>query len=125
MPEISAKEIPAGATVGIISTTPVRISKLYSEVLEKRGNRVVLPDDQDSVMEAIYMVKAGELSRAGEIFREQIRKMEENGIEFLLEACTEVPLAVSQKDTTAKLIDPMEKLAAECIRKMGKEPFKK
>lgn len=120
MPEISAREIPENATVGIISTTPVRLSGLYSEVIEKKGSRVLLPDDQEKIMEAIYLVKAGKLDDANRLFTEEIRKMEAEGMQYLLEACTEVPLAVKQEDTSATLIDPMEKLALECVRRFGK-----
>lgn len=120
MPEISVREIHGGVSVGIISTTPVRLSGLYSKVLEKRGNKVELPENQEKIMEAIYLVKAGKLNEAKKLFKEEIKKMEKKGIDFLLEACTEVPLAISQEDVSAKLIDPMERLAEECLRRFKK-----
>lgn len=120
MIEISVNEIPEGSKVGIISTTPVRLSGLYSKPLEERGCEVVLPEDQEKIMRAIYLVKAGDLDKARGEFKNEVKKLEEKGIKYLLAGCTEVPVALSQKDIAATMIDPMKKLAEECLRRFGK-----
>lgn len=121
MPDITAASVPEGSKVGIISTTPVRLSGLYSKPLEQRGIRVVHPEDQDRIMDAIYSVKAGKLDYAKDIFTQVMGEFEKEGCTHILAACTEVPVAVSRDDTPLEFIDAMEKLALECIRILGKQ----
>lgn len=121
MPEITATSVPEGSRVGIISTTPVRLSGLYSKPLEKAGIKVVHPSDQDTVMDGIYSVKAGKLKQAREIFVNVMREFESSGCTHVLAACTEVPVAISRDDTKLVFVDAMEKLALECIRILGKQ----
>ena len=121
MLEITSGCIPDGARVGIISTTPVKLSGLYSGILEKRGISVMYGDDQNEIMKAIYLVKSGRLSDAKAVFMKQISQLESSGVDHILAGCTEVPVVISQGDMQSKLIDPMECLALECIRRFGKD----
>lgn len=121
MPGITADCIPDGASVGIISTTPVKLSGLYASKLAERGVVVKYGKDQDEIMKAIYLVKSGDLKDAKRIFMEQIDLLESEGVDHILAGCTEVPLVVSEDDLNSRLIDPMECLALECIRKFGKK----
>lgn len=119
MPEITALAIPEGAKVGIISTTPVKISGLYSKKIEGRGSSAIYHDDQEYVMEAIYKVKSGDLAEAKTMFMEIISDLESRGSDHILSGCTEVPVVIGQSDVKSKLIDPMECLAEECVRKLS------
>lgn len=120
MPEITAECFPQEAKVGILSTTPVRLSGMYSDILEKKGVEVLYSKNQDEVMRAIYLVKAGQLDKAKEAFKEQIGVLESEGADHILAGCTEVPVVISENDVSSKLIDPMECLALECVRRFGK-----
>lgn len=117
MPEITAECIPKGSTVGVISTTPVKLSGLFSSILERKGIQVIYGEDQDRVMEGIYLVKSGNLREAKNVFMKEIEILESRGVDHILAGCTEVPVAISAKDVRSKLMDPMECLALECIRR--------
>lgn len=119
MPEITAKAIPEGSSVGIISTTPVRLSGLFSEKIEKRGGTALYHDNQESIMKAIYSVKAGRLELAREEFLSIISDLEAKGAEHILAGCTEVPVVIGKGDTRGTLIDPMVSLAVECARRFS------
>ena len=121
MLEITSDCIPGTAKVGIISTTPVKLSGLYSDILEKRGIPVIYGEDQNEIMKAIYLVKSGKLDEAKQVFMKQISQLESKGVDHILAGCTEVPVAISQSDVQSKLVDPMECLALECIRRFGKD----
>lgn len=120
VPEIAAAAIPGDSKVGIISTTPVKLSGLYSSKLEARGIEAIYSSSQEEVMKAIYMVKSGRLQEAREEFLKQIRALEQEGADHILAGCTEVPVVISGEDTGLVLVDPMEELARECVRRFGK-----
>lgn len=120
MPEITSGCIPTGATVGIISTTPVKLSGLFSDILEKNGISVMYAEDQDEVMKGIYLVKSGDFQNAKSVFKKQISLLESNGADHILAGCTEVPVVISEEDVQSRLIDPMECLALECVRRFKK-----
>ncbi len=122
MPRVTADSIPEGSKVGILSTTPVKLSGLYSAPLEDKGAEVIHSRDQDEVMDAIYSVKAGDLERAKSAFLSEIHGMQDKGATHILAACTEVPVAVGAEDLSTTFVDPMEVLALECINLLGKEP---
>ncbi len=119
MPELTATEIENSSVVGIISTTPVRVSGLYAKPLEEKGATVLYSNSQEDIMHAIYNVKAGKLEEARKEFLSQIKALESRGATHILAACTEVPVVVSAVDIDSSFIDPMESLAMECIRKLS------
>lgn len=117
MPEIAVDRIPKGSKVGIISTTPVRLSGLFAEKIEKRGGTVIYHDNQEDIMRAIYKVKAGKLEEARSRFRSIISDLEDQGTDHILAGCTEVPVVIGKNDVRGVFIDPMESLAGECVKR--------
>lgn len=121
MTEIAAEYVRKDETVGIISTTPVKISGLYASPMKDKGANVVYPENQDSVMEAIYRIKGGDIQGGRALFLEQISELEQKGAGYILAGCSEVSLAVDRNDIRGTLVDPLECLAVECIKRFGKE----
>jgi aspartate racemase len=105
--------------VGILATTGTVRAGIYQERLAHHGMTCRIPDgaDQTLVMDAIRWVKAGDVASARSILSRQARNLLDAGCNHVVMACTEIPLALagSEIGLSARLIDPTEALARECI----------
>lgn len=113
--------------VGVLSTTGTWRARVYPEVLEPRGLRVVAPDEalQAEVHAAIYDptygVKAvGRVtSRARAALERAIAILRDRGAEAIILGCTEMPLAFPERVWAgAPLVDPTLALARALIREV-------
>jgi aspartate racemase len=119
-PLITSEKLARGSKTGIICTTPVKLSGLYRDLLHKRNVELIYPENQDDVMEAIYMVKSGKVHEAEKIFLNQIDSLREEGSEKIIAGCSEVPVALGKSDAMKFVLDPMESLAMECAIRFKK-----
>lgn len=112
---------------GIMGTDGTVLSGLYSDALERRGIRPVVPSRprQQDVMHLIYRnVKAGlepEMDRFDAVHRE----LEEKGAEAVILGCTELSMIKRDYCLGAGFLDTMEVLAKRAILGCGKQVRKK
>lgn len=104
--------------VGLLATTTTVQSKLYERYLKLHNIEVIIPRNQEEVMQAIYYVKANKIKKARRIFIKASKELEERGVQAIIAGCTEVPLALQPRDLNVPLLDPMVSLAKKCIIEM-------
>ncbi|MFO7942536.1 MAG: amino acid racemase [Bacillota bacterium] len=115
------EEHPHIRRVGLLATSGTVEIGLYQEALSGNGIEVLLPDreDQERVMDGIYGdkgVKRGHYDEPREMFVSVARDLIERGASAIISGCTEIPLALSQKDLSdAVVIDPTEVLARAAV----------
>lgn len=110
-------------TVGLLATSGTIDTGLYQNVLEESGLKVVIPDPEDQaelVMKGIYDekegVKAGVIEEPRRKFVQASAGLREKGAQAIIEGCTEIPLALSQKNVEDMLvINPTNILARRLI----------
>jgi aspartate racemase len=102
---------------GLLATTGTLRTGLYARSLSKVGIETVIPsdEDQDSVMEAIYLVKASMLEKGRKIILEQARKLEARGCDVVIAGCTEIPLILKDGDLGIEVVDATDILAKACV----------
>jgi aspartate racemase len=125
------RRFPDRRSVGLLATSGTVGSRVYHEILEGAGLRVVAPDAtrQDLVMRAIYGERGVKAGYTDGLCREDLLQALENVVrqraEVVILGCTELPLILPQNDslevegTTIALLDPTEILAAKCVELAG------
>lgn len=117
--EITIREIPNDSRIGLMATTATVESELYALPLRKKGVDVLFPDNQDFMMDQIRKVKSGDVEKARMNMLSIVRELVERGSTHILAGCTEVPVAIGNDELPVPLLDPMEIMAVECVRKIG------
>jgi len=114
--------------VGLLGTTATVQSGIYKDALAQYHIECITPqkEDQSTVMRVIYEVKNQQMSADLIISLRTmlfpiIQNLKNNGADFIILGCTELPLVVMQ---APYLIDPMEILAIHCIQQSGKPSLK-
>lgn len=108
---------PQARTVGLLATSGTIASGIYQRALEARGLAVVIPNDDVQVrcvMAAIGDVKSGRGNQlATPLLVEASQSLVASGAEVLLEACTEIPIALQPRHIGAStpLVDATASLA--------------
>lgn len=108
--------------VGVLATQGTYRIGLYDQALAQAGVRchVPLPAEQEQLMQGIYAgVKRGDLAVARAHFEPVARALaERHGLDTLVLACTEIPLALQAVPGHADLalVDPAEVLARALAR---------
>ncbi|WP_297490071.1 aspartate racemase [Thermococcus sp.] len=104
--------------VGLMATEGTIRGRVYHRALERRGIKLVLPDENDQklVMKGIYEgVKAGNVELGRELLLKVARKLEERA-EGIIAGCTEVSVALKPEDLKVPLIDPMDVIAEKAVK---------
>jgi len=111
-------------TIGLLATNGTLKSRIYHNLIEQTGRRIVVPDEthQGLVMNAIYAVKAGNTEGTNlEEFRLVLAHIINAGAELVILGCTELPLLSARIDMNSKgnecipVLDPGEILARKCV----------
>lgn len=114
--------LPYASGAGIIATDATLSAALYQESLSETGVTPITPtaDHQRVVMEAIYGVKAGSLSREQKrALSEVAQGLVDRGADVIIAGCTEIPLALAAEESPRPLIDPSFLLANEVVREVA------
>lgn len=122
-----ANDHPNVRKVGILGTTGTVLSKVYPEVLEKYGIEVIQPsfEIQDmfvhpSIYDTNYGIKAFSNpvnAKAKENLVMAATYLSRKGAQAIILGCTEIPLAIQEKEIENSLIiDATSTLAAALIR---------
>jgi len=114
--------------IGLLGTTATVQSGIYENALAQYHIQCITPqkEDQSTVMRVIYEVKNQQMSvdlisNLRKMLWPIIQNLKNNGADFIILGCTELPLVVIQ---APYLIDPMEILAIHCIQESGKISLK-
>lgn len=110
--------------VGLLATTGTIKSKLFQSVFEMNGLETKIPSEElqtNMVMDGIYGEEGIKNKGANDYSKNKLKKageyLIENGAEALVAGCSEIPLAVNQKDFIVPYINPIEFLALKAITK--------
>jgi aspartate racemase len=121
MIEETAKEIsrsyPTVKSVGIMAASGILKAGLYQKQLSGMGIKAISPrdDDQARLMDAIYSVKAGDLSAPSVTAIEVGQKLVKAGADAIIAGCTEVPLILKTADLPIPVIDATLVLAKRAV----------
>lgn len=109
-------------TAAILATDGTIRSGLYDQELKKVGITPIHPNEEDQkmIMSLIYdYVKAGKDHPFTHTIREMEKRLMDQGAEYMILGCTELPIAFAQMDTTLPTIDPTTVLAQAAITHAG------
>jgi len=112
--------------VGLLSTKGTYHSKVYENELKKLGIKTILPfkEEQKSIHKAIYSKKIGiksvqpTLQEAKSIVKSVVISLQKRGLKSIIMGCSEIPLAIEQKETDIFLIDPTKILAKALLKSL-------
>lgn len=123
-----------GKKVGVLSTTGTRNTGLYKNILAQFGIDNIAPEDtlQDKVHRAIYDETYGIKAcsspvsiKAREDLLEVIASLKEQGAQVIVLACTELPLALTEKVyLDLPMVDPNRVLARALISQVAPQKLK-
>ena len=122
--EITCKEILHTETkdrnkVGVLATRATLQAKIYQDRFSEHGVSLTLPDQvhMEYVLPAIAAVKRNAMVEAGELLTSSINQFVQQGVDVVVLACTELPIALEYADPSVRkhCIDPTESLARACV----------
>ena len=104
--------------IALMATIGTLQAEMYQRYFEKAGWEALVPQtpDQDMIIEAIALVKRGEIERARASFDVAAAHMLSSGAGQLLLACTELPLAAKGSVHEARCLDATACLAQACVK---------
>lgn len=106
---------------GILATTATIKSGLYIESLKEEGFETIIPEDENTVMEAVQAVKLDNPNLGKTLLKPVIKDLENRGCDCIIMACTEIPVILDKKGTKLPLIDSDKILAEKIIIASGKK----
>jgi len=106
---------------GLLSTSGTVRTGIYQDSFAGTGIELLTPgeEDQETLMDAIYRIKAGELDFDASGVRRVVEGLLGRGAETLILGCTELPLMTSLY--RYPVTDPTLELALEAVRQAGGE----
>lgn len=111
--------------VGLLATEGTISTGLFQKAFKTKNIQVLIPSlsGQKKIMEAVYGkkgIKAGFIKgQPRRLLLSVAEELLEKGAEAIIAGCTEIPLALNQKDLPVPLIDPMVIGARAIIIKAG------
>jgi aspartate racemase len=131
--ELLYRIVPGGGRIGVLSTTGTRNTRVYRDLLEQAGYRVLeIPEArQDDLQNAIYHREWGIKARspvtetARSLVLELAGLLIRDGADAVVLGCTELPLALPERTLDGiPLADPVLALARALIREAAPEKLK-
>jgi len=118
MREVAVRLKGSVQRVGLLASTGTLKTRLYEDALRESGIETIVPDglDQEEVMDAIYSVKAGDLSKGRELALKQGARLVASGAQAVIAGCTEIPLVLRSGDLEAPVVDATLVLAERCVK---------
>ena len=119
--QFASEHYPECTTLGLLSTMGTVRTGLFQRFSKEWGIRILTPPEtmiQHHVMQAIYQVKAGAVS--GEPTKQLHYAAEhliQSGAQAIIAGCTEIPLALTERDVSTPFLDPLKILARAVVRK--------
>lgn len=123
-------EIP----VGVLSTTGTKNTGLYQNILTQAGLSAIAPQEElqelvhASIYDKTYGIKATSApvsNRARQTLIEAIMALKKQGAKAIVLGCTELPLAIPEKENAGlAIVDPNRILARALIRELDPSKLK-
>jgi aspartate racemase len=110
--------------IGILSSASTRLLELYKKPFEEHGFETVITSDEEqtAVDSVILTIMAGNHgSKELAVLKTIVQRMSQSGAQAIVLACTELPLALSQKDIDIPLFDTLNIL----VEHTADEAYKK
>lgn len=104
--------------IGILSSSSTRILKLYSDPFkDKKFNAYIPSEKEQEKVDSVVLKAMGGTQGIKEIkiLEKIMRRMLSKGAQGIILGCTELPLAISQKDTKIKLFNTINILAEYAV----------
>lgn len=112
-----------GGPVGLLATDGTLRAGVYQDRLARLGFDCVMPGglEQARVMQAISLVKAGDITGGGIILHHQAEALWKAGCRQVVMACTEIPVALAgcRGEAMPVLLDATNALACACVAACG------
>lgn len=111
--------LPQVERVGILATSGTLAVELYQRALEGEGLTPLTPTpgELETIMAAIYQVKAGRLTGEPQaLLRQAGQALVERGAQALILGCTEIPLVLGDGDLPVPLVASNQVLAEAVVR---------
>ena len=127
--ETLSQDHPEIKVVGLLATTGTVRGGLFQKRLRESGIEAVVCEDkiQERVMAAIYDIKSSQAGRPREAMTADLIAAAQSlilrGAMGIVAGCTEIPLALSERDLSVPYFDVLLLLARKAIRLAGKEPL--
>lgn len=111
-------ERPDVNSIGLVAATCTVSIGLYEKYFQDSSQKLLVPpeDLQEQVMEAIYEVKTGLISKPKETMKAVAQDLVRNGAGAIVCGCTEVSVGLEQQDLTVPIIDPIEVVARVAVK---------
>lgn len=120
------------ARVGVLATTGAQLARIYPRALESDGRQVIMPTDDEqeriihpAIVDENYGIKACShpvSHRAAKDLLRSARTLAMAGAEVVVLGCTEIPLAIAEKQIDGvAIIDPTLILARALIRAVASQ----
>ncbi|MCK6473361.1 MAG: amino acid racemase [Planctomycetes bacterium] len=106
--------------LGVMATDGTMKAGLYHATLEAQGIEAVSPSpaEQRALMRGIHDIKAGRREReARRAMRAMGQRLVKRGAQAVLLGCTEISLALSDGDLSVPVVDSLDALVAETLRR--------
>jgi aspartate racemase len=114
-----ANNKPEIQKIGILATTVTINKMLFTNAFNKFNIDTIVPRkeiQENSVMPAIYFIKAGEKKRATEMIDKAIRELVARGAQAIVAGCTEISLIANPGSSSVPVIDALDCLADAVVR---------
>jgi aspartate racemase len=113
-----------GDVVALLATDGTVQVGIYQQAVAAHGIGLVLPDAQEQawLMEAIGLVKAGEIAAAHALFAQAIDSLATQGATRLLLGCTELSVLATAYPPNLPSLDPLDVLVAATLEWLGIAP---
>jgi aspartate racemase len=109
------------AVIGLLATSGTLATGLYARALNRVGLACIEPAvaQQDRLMWAIKLVKAGREDQARALALEVAEQLIGRGAQVIVLGCTELPLIVTAQDLAVSVVDPTTVLARAAVLAAG------
>lgn len=104
--------------IGILSSSSTKILGLYSDPFKNKGFNTCIPNKKEQIeTDSVVLSAMGGTHGIKEIkiLEKIMQKMLSKGAQGIILGCTELPLAISQKDTEIKLFNTINILAEYAV----------
>lgn len=114
-----------GKTAGILATQGTLCSGVYEQALQEQGVPYILPEqaDRERLMSVIYdgVKKGCPIEQSRRDMEACLANMAQQGAEYFILGCTELPIAAEQLHLPQAFVDPTAELAKAAILFCGYE----
>jgi aspartate racemase len=90
----------------------------FAHKMIERGIEVIVPDvaDREKIQTIQWRLAKGESDAAfGDYFKQLFQTFRVQGCDAVITACTELPLAINQSQTSMKVVDPLVLQCKSCV----------